>query len=68
MVTYIQFLSANPVVFRELDVKLDVEVSLLKGVSVLRHSLALHHPNTACHTNKGQQRGSFKADHGGSFI
>lgn len=50
MVTHIQFFSVNPVVFRELDVKLDVEVSLLKGVSVLWHSLSLHHSNTTCHT------------------
>lgn len=48
-VTYVQFVGVDPVVFRELDVKLDVEVSLLKGVSVLWHSLSLHHSDTTCH-------------------
>lgn len=47
MPTYIQFFWFNPVVFRELDIKLDVKVSLLKWISVLRHSLSFDHSNTA---------------------
>lgn len=55
-VTHIQFFGANPVVFRELDVKLEVKVSLLKWVSVLRHSLSLHHSNTACYTQTKKKK------------
>lgn len=53
--THIQFFRANPVVFRELDVKLEVKVSLLKWVSVLRHSLSLHHSNRAWRTDTHRQ-------------
>lgn len=48
-VTHVQFFSIDPVVFRELDIKLDVKVSLLEWVSILGHSLPLHHSNTTCH-------------------
>lgn len=43
--SYHQFLRADPVVLRELDIKLDVKISLVKGVSVLRHALSSHHPD-----------------------
>lgn len=43
--SYHQLLRADPVVLRELDIKLDVEISLVKGVSVLRHALSSHHPD-----------------------
>lgn len=49
--THVQFFRAYPVVFGELDVKLDVEISFLERIPVLRHSLALHHSNTACRTH-----------------
>lgn len=45
--THIQFLRANPVVFRELDIELDVKVSLLEWIPVLRHSLSFNHSNRA---------------------
>lgn len=48
-VTHVQFFSIDPVVFRELDIKLDVKVSLLKWVSILGHSFPLHHSNATCH-------------------
>lgn len=54
--THVELFGADPVVFRELDVKFDVKVSLLERVSVLRHSLSLHHSNTPCHTNIHQQK------------
>lgn len=44
-VSYRKFLRADPVVVRELDIELDVEVSLLERVSVLWHALPSHHPH-----------------------
>lgn len=44
--THGEFLRADPVVVRELDIKLDEQISLLKWVPVLRHTLSLHHPDT----------------------
>lgn len=45
--TYHKFLRADPVVLRELDIELDVKISLVEGVSVLWHSLSSHHPDRA---------------------
>lgn len=42
---YHEFLRADPVVLRELDIKLDVKISLVEGVSVLWHTLSTHHPD-----------------------
>lgn len=54
--SYHEFLGADPVVLRELDIKLDVKISLVKRVSVLRHALSSHHPDRAC----GQKNSLFQ--------
>lgn len=43
--SYHKFLRADPVVVGELDIKLDIQISLLKRVSVLWHALSSHHPD-----------------------
>lgn len=45
--SYHKFLRADPVVVWELDFKLDVQISLLKGVSVLWHAFTSHHSDRA---------------------
>lgn len=42
-----KFLGTDPVVLRELDFKLDEQISLLEGVAILWHSLRSHHPHRA---------------------
>lgn len=46
-VTYCKFLRADPVVVWKLDIKLNIQVSLLKRISVLWHALSSHHPDGA---------------------
>lgn len=43
--SYHKFLRADPVVVGELDIKLDIQISLLKWVPVLWHALSSHHPD-----------------------
>lgn len=43
--SYQQLFRTDPVVLGELDIKLDIKISLVKGVSVLRHALSSHHPD-----------------------
>lgn len=53
--TYHKFLRADPVVLRELDIELDVKISLVEGVSVLWHPLSSHHPDWAWGQEKHSQ-------------
>ena len=50
--SYRQFLGADPVVVGELDVELDEQISLLKRVPVLGHTLSSHHPDGAWRTRR----------------
>lgn len=50
--SYQQLFRTDPVVLGELDIKLDVKISLVKGVSVLRHALSSHHPDWAWRQEK----------------
>lgn len=43
--SYHKLLRADPVVLWELDIKLDVQITFLEGVSVLWHAFASHHPD-----------------------
>lgn len=46
--THRKLVWVDPVVFRELHVELDVKVTFLEGVPVLRHPLAPDHADTPC--------------------